>query len=66
MFLLLMIFQKLEEMEKQSFGNQELRKEAEEKLANLTGHHNAKQKINYVNNLREKISTLELVNILIY
>lgn len=53
---------KLEEMEKQSFGNQELRKEAEEKLANLTGHHNAKQKINYVNNLREKISTLELEN----
>lgn len=53
--------QKLNEAIQENLINQELRTKAEEKLIDLTGHHNSKQKINYVNNLREKILLLEAV-----
>lgn len=37
------------------------RDEAQQKLSDLTGHNNTKQKISYVNQLREKIAILESV-----
>lgn len=47
-------FQMLKEVKAQ-------RDEAQQKLSDLTGHNNTKQKISYVNQLREKIAILESV-----